>query len=1598
MGQSYRLKATPGKDQNLLIQVDQDFEQLEILSLKIRQGDVYLRMCSDYGVIAGRVYSNNGYGIPNAKVSIFIPVTDEDLSDPIISGIYPYKTLLDVNEDGYKYNLLPYSPSYNGHIPTGTFPTRNDVLLDPSAKHIYNRYYKYTVQTNDSGDYLIYGVPVGTQTIVMNVDLSDIGPFSLSPQDLVRMGVASENQFNGSLFTSSPNFEILPQVIVINKTIEVVPFWGEQDVCQIGITRTDFDITTESNIDIRPTSVFMGSLISTSSTLALKQNCVAKKETGNLCQMTTGPGEIIAITQTIKKDDVGLPILERAVLPNGGKLIDSDGTWLFDLPMNSDYITTNEYGEQIISNDPSVGIPTKAKYRFKFKWQQSKNINEDYRRGYFIVPNIKEKGWQFYGADPLNSVGSPAYNEAITTYAFDLGWSGYTTGAVDLTNTELVSYINCEDRFYSFDYNKVYTVSGLIDNFKKSNQPQRFLGIKQINDSTCDSEVNKFPVNDGVLNSNLQWILYDILFTLISSLATIIILIYPIVAFQLNLYYYVISSFLCYACGIKIAGVRPFGKICSKLNINCDEPKNLLRSLKLPMLTYPNCETCDCTDDADNDVDDNKDASVIPNATPIAIPFNTHDGFVELDDEDNFNNLFLSNINFPYTDKDNLKQMLGGRWNTTSNVNIKGGVGTIGKYFTSDLPFGERINLYNTKYSFYNGSNQIRVSYETLINPGVYHHDNIIAVIVDESVNLVGGNMFSFINPASSLDPNYNSAPLNTVGSHSLSGITTIPTELTFTVVNQSNPTLSNNTVVYQCPDMYNANKDKTIYYTYPTDIEYYQVITTMDISDFRGLIPTTRYFNSLGDLIESTTTIKNVANSNTITVKPIDGISQNHKILIIQRGVDPNSFLVNTTFDLSRVIGHTTFGQTDCIISGNYRVNFPIRNTDDTSLNEIMFDHNFSVGIDNNTENNGFNLFFQSQFFEPSINYVSYNTKFHNYYSNLDYKLINSSPLFQSLSTSSFTILDSSKIESGGSSYLYVKPHLGNLLTNNLGVIENKYNYSIDQLMGGSYMYLDSYNNSFYYSPVYSKINNLTMSYYKNMVMRSDRLPTSDTQTTDGNNNYLLQQNPNLTFYKFTNNGVVSFKPTISIPQISDPLEPGLINDQLERSVLSTLDCGNMVDFYCYTGSGLNVGYDPKCAKENPRVVNGCYRFCRACDDRGNVFGPLLGIPSDLAAYFRYIFRFKFFLGLCQGALSEVFNNNWVNGVLFAYPFKISNFYSSENKINRRKFCTNVIMLHPKTNNFYYRCSPWDGTKFIGQKSPGSTSKGSNDTNLKYPTTIINMGPKYAFLKEIILNGNFDGYIMDQFGESSYNDTSDIVNLFSIIRLTNPLFLNNLTGSGVASLFSRNGRKVDADYAQSAAINTQIGIIPLDTESYSSTPPNAPIIAATTLNFDIMLGVMFSATTDSIQIRDYISPVRSIRWNSTINSFAYDYTAVNSQLTPHYKWHLYPGGTLFGTSLNEWVTSPSEIFSVKYQEIDRLNSPYPKWNEIPNQYNARGYMYGDDSDIFTETDYNYTAQTIRGHKIPGGAPWYFYFGLKKGKTAMNKFITTYMGDTDLNE
>ena len=113
MSETIRIRTNVGSQSDTYIttKIEQNFDFIEILSLKLSQEEVYRKYCSDYGVIIGRVTVNsNGFGVPNAKVSVFIPVSEEDKLDLEIFGLYPYEVITDKNVDGVRYNLLPKEP------------------------------------------------------------------------------------------------------------------------------------------------------------------------------------------------------------------------------------------------------------------------------------------------------------------------------------------------------------------------------------------------------------------------------------------------------------------------------------------------------------------------------------------------------------------------------------------------------------------------------------------------------------------------------------------------------------------------------------------------------------------------------------------------------------------------------------------------------------------------------------------------------------------------------------------------------------------------------------------------------------------------------------------------------------------------------------------------------------------------------------------------------------------------------------------------------------------------------------------------------------------------------------------------------------------------------------------------------------------------------------------------------------------------------------------------------------------------------------------------------------------------------------------------
>jgi hypothetical protein len=576
MIQKHRISTNIGRDQKVTVELKQDYDLLEILSLKFTQVDAYSSMCSDYGVVVGRISVNNGLGIPNARVSIFIPLDDVDSEDPVISKLYPFTTISDKNDDGYRYNLLPSRKQHGGHEPTGTFPDQRDVLTREEVLEVYEKYYKYTAKTNDAGDFMIWGVPLGTQTIHVDVDLSDISCFSLRPDDFIRQGMGVDSFKNSYSYKSSNDIDALPQIISFNQTIEVYPFWGNEDLCEIGITRTDFDLS-DKGVKIEPKAYLLGSVYSDQGTNTVNKNCTPKGKMGRKCDLTTFPAKVEIIRFTTRKDDLNRPILEFLEIEED---VDDDGSFVLPLPMNLDYMYTNEFGEMEITNDTNKGIPTSSCYRFRISVKND-SLGRVRTTASYLIPNIRE-----------------FQNDIDASYAWSTNWTDYPADALNSTyifNSVLGSYYP-DDFFYRFTYNKVYAVSSFMGSLYSSGGFNRhtFLGIKEISpkeEEDCQSEVNTPPTNWGLQKFN-----FSILLAIIINIFERIIYIAFVGLMQVLIWpFQIFYDFRIYIRAFRVTLInwRPF-KFLDKVI----EAIQRFGTVRLGLAIYPECENCDQVDAA----------------------------------------------------------------------------------------------------------------------------------------------------------------------------------------------------------------------------------------------------------------------------------------------------------------------------------------------------------------------------------------------------------------------------------------------------------------------------------------------------------------------------------------------------------------------------------------------------------------------------------------------------------------------------------------------------------------------------------------------------------------------------------------------------------------------------------------------------------------------------------------------------------------------------------------------------------------------------------------------------------------------------------------
>jgi hypothetical protein len=413
-----------------------------------------------------------------------------------------------------------------------------------------------------------------------------------------------------------------------------------------------------------------------------------------------------------------------------------------------------------------------------------------------------------------------------------------------------------------------------------------------------------------------------------------------------------------------------------------------------------------------------------------------------------------------------------------------------------------------------------------------------------------------------------------------------------------------------------------------------------------------------------------------------------------------------------------------------------------------------------------------------------------------------------------------------------------------------------------------------------------------------------------------------------------------------------------------------------------------------------------------------------------------------CRNVFEHVFRNNWINGTLFAFPIKNDRkytpvftnfkkvsptnpflskygvFFSANYPYSR--YCKDTVRLHSRTNEFYYRSSPFlagdtrqDGA-FIGinNRSSGQTR---NDKFIRFPTTIMDLGPRSKYLQEIIMSDDLDGYNITNLNSSSFSDVAPLLNFFILSRIFASKFWQTTSG------FFPRRKYIAGDYAQMIATNSQAGVAPFDESNYGNTSASTtsnPIFYAANQGEPIF-GVFYDS---DLGIRDLVTPRRTLINGDVPNSFcSFNELSNFSQQVPMYQWEIketaeigfLPRSTvstpyIFGNFNNEWYTglvktttgNTETFFSHKYQSLDRLEtqSRFFKTNINTKTNFFKGYIYGVGNGPGTATTINAfitnnvwsknnsTLPSYNSNLVTFGTPFYFYFGLKKGNTAIDLF------------
>ena len=167
----------------------------------------------------------------------------------------------------------------------------------------------------------------------------------------------------------------------------------------------------------------------------------------------------------------------------GTQLINGDGVWCYQIPMNLDYVKTDEYGNTVPTDDPSKGIPTRTRVRFRMSLQDFDNNNANIFRCKMLVPHNPD----VYSDNCSNELDYQFGTKTAESSYRDLFWNG------------------------------VYSVKSYIPRIQKGSnwKNEKFTGFKRVN---YHGSNNPLPYNNIRIKIPLMYTVMCVIFKMMITL------------------------------------------------------------------------------------------------------------------------------------------------------------------------------------------------------------------------------------------------------------------------------------------------------------------------------------------------------------------------------------------------------------------------------------------------------------------------------------------------------------------------------------------------------------------------------------------------------------------------------------------------------------------------------------------------------------------------------------------------------------------------------------------------------------------------------------------------------------------------------------------------------------------------------------------------------------------------------------------------------------------------------------------------------------------------------------------------------------------------